>query len=86
MFPGQIQYPRPLSGDEEHVNPHNTVKDLLCCRILYGGALVVRKGGSVVVEGIANTVLHRRIDEQVHRHYHQERHDPLRLFEMPRRG
>ena len=86
MLFGQIQYQRSLPGDEEHVNPHKIVKDPPRCRILYGGALLVRKGGSVVLEGIANAILQRRIDEQADRHHHQERHDPRGLFEIQRRG
>jgi hypothetical protein len=36
MLLGQIQYQRPLPGDEEQVNPHKIVKDPPRCRILYG--------------------------------------------------
>jgi hypothetical protein len=86
MLLGEIQYQRPLPGDEEHVNPHKIVKDPPRCRILYRGALLVRKGCSVVLQGVANAVLQRRIHEQAHRHHHQERHDPLGLFEIQRRG
>jgi hypothetical protein len=82
MLFGQIQYQRPLPGDEEPVNPHQIVKDPPRCRILYRGALLVRKGGSVVLEGMAKAILQRRLYEPADRHHHQERHDPRGLFEI----
>jgi hypothetical protein len=86
MLLGEIQDQRPLPGDEAHVNPHNRGKDPPRCRMLYRGARLVRNGGAVVLQGVANAVRQRRLHEPAHRHHHQERPDPLGLFELPRRG
>jgi hypothetical protein len=86
MLLGQIQYQRPLPRDEEHVDAYKIVKDPPRGRILYGGALLVRKGALLVFECLANAVRQRRLHEPAHRHHHQARHDPLGLFEIQRRG
>jgi hypothetical protein len=83
---GQMQDQRPRPGDEAHVKPHTIGKDPPRCRMLYGGALLVRTGGAVVLAGMANAVRQRRIDQQADRHHHQERHAPLGLFARQRRG
>src|SRR5215211_6051154 len=86
MLLGEIQHQRPLPWDEEPVNPHNIVKDPPCGGVLYRCALLVRDGAPVVLEGMAHAIRQRRIHEPAHRHHPQERHAPLGLFEIPRRG
>ena len=86
MLLGEIQHQRPLPWDEEPVNPHNIVQDPPCGGVLYRCALLVRDGASVVLEGMAHARRQRRLHEPAHRHHPQERHAPLGLFEIPRRG
>jgi len=86
MLCGQMQDQRPLPGDEAHVHPHQRVKDPPRCRLLSRGALLVRKGGAVGLEGRAKALLQRRLDAPADRHHPQERHAPRRRFARPRRG
>jgi hypothetical protein len=40
----------------------------------------------MVPEGLADAILQSGIDQQTHRQHHQQRHEPLRLFEIERGG
>lgn len=68
------------------MTPHNIGKDPPRWGIWYGGARLVRDGGPVVLEGMAQAGRQRRIPEPAHRHHPHERHDPLGLLARPRRG
>jgi hypothetical protein len=46
--------------------------------------LLVGKRCLMIVERLADTVFQGRVDQQSHRHHHQQRHDPLGLFEIER--
>ena len=83
---GQIQNHESLSRDVEHMNPHEVVEHPACRRVLDTLAFLVRKGRPVLLEGRADAVFEGRIDEQTHRHDHQQGHDALGFFEIERGG
>ena len=83
---GQIEHEEPLPRDVEHMNPHKVVEDPPCGGGLGGFAFLVRKGGLVLLECVADAILEGRIDEQTDGHHHQEGHDTCGFFEIQRRG
>ena len=68
------------------MNPVKVVEYPSCRGVLDAFAFLVWKGGPVLCECGANTILQGRIDEETYRHHHQEGHDALRLFEIEGRG
>ena len=54
---GQIENHESLARDEEHMNPHEVVEHPACCWGLDALAFLVRKGGRMLLEGGANTLL-----------------------------
>ena len=83
---GQMQNYESLSRNVEHMNPHEVVEHPACCRVLDALAFLVRKGGRLLLQDRADTVFEGRIDEQTHRHHHQQGHDALGFFEGERGG
>jgi hypothetical protein len=83
---GQIQNDESLSRNVEHMNPHEVVEHPACRRGLDALAFLVREGGLMLLQDRADTVLEGRIDEQTHRHHHQQGHDALGFFEVERGG
>jgi hypothetical protein len=57
VFVGQIEHEEPLPRNVEHMNPHKVVEYPPCGGVLVALAFLVRKGGGVVLERIANAVL-----------------------------
>ena len=47
---------------------------------------LVRQGGLVLLERVADAILSGRIDEQTDRHDHQQGHDTFGWFQLQRRG
>ena len=74
---GQMQNHEPLSWDVEHRNPHEVVKDPPYCRMWTTVPFWVWEGRSVLLQDRADAVFEGRIDEQTHRHDHQQGHDAL---------
>jgi hypothetical protein len=60
---GQIQNYESLSGDIEHMNPHEVMEHPACSRVLDALALLVWEGRPVVLEGIADAILSGGINE-----------------------
>src|SRR4029453_11037044 len=54
---GQIEHEEPLPRDVEHMNPHKVVEDPPCGGGLDGFAFLVRKGGLVLRERVADAIL-----------------------------
>jgi hypothetical protein len=83
---GQIEHAEPLPRDVEHMNPHKVVEDPSGGGVLDALAFLVWKRRRVLLERAADAVLSGRIDEQTHRHHHQQGHDAFGFFEIERRG
>ena len=64
------------------MHPDKVVEDPARCRVLHGVAVLVGKRRVMVLEGLPDTIVSGRLHQQAHRHDHQERHDPFRLFEI----
>ena len=86
MLVGQMQNYESLSRNEEHMNPHEVVEYPACRRVLDARAFLVWKGSLMRLQDRADTVFEGRIDEQTHRHHHQQGHDTLGFFEVERGG
>ena len=84
MFLGEIEDNRPLACLTQHVDPHKIMKHPPSRRMLNPLTLLVGKRRLMIVERLADTVFQGRIDQQTHRHHHQQRHDALGLFEIER--
>lgn len=63
------------------MHPDKGVEDPARRRVLHGCAVLVGKRRVLGLEGLTDTICSGRIHQQAHRHDHQERHDPFRLFE-----
>jgi hypothetical protein len=83
---GEIEHQEPLPRDVEPMNPHKVVEDPPCGGGLGGCALLVRQGGLVLLERVADARLSSRIDEHTDRQDHQQRHDPFGFLQLQRRG
>ena len=83
---GQIEHEEPLPRDVEHMNSHKVVEDPPCGGGLDALAFLVRKGGLVLLERVADAILSGRRDEQTDRHDHQQGHDTFGFFQIQRRG
>ena len=83
---GEIEHQGPLPRGEEQVNPDKILEDPACRWVLDRFACLMRKRRVMLLEGFADAILQSRIDEQTHRHDHQERHNPLGFFAIERRG
>lgn len=81
MFRGKIEDDRPLAGLTQEVNAHKRMKDPPRRRIVNLFALWVGKRRLVVFERLADAVFQGGLDEQTHRHHHQQRHDALGCFQ-----
>src|SRR5215510_12810887 len=79
---GQIEDHEPLSWDIEHMNPNKVVKHPLCSGVRNASPFLVWEGRSMLLQGRADAIFERCIDEQTHRHHHQEGHNAFRLFEI----
>jgi hypothetical protein len=64
------------------MNPHKVVKHPPCSGVGDAVPFLIWKGRSVLLQGRADAICERGIDEQTHRHYHQEGHNALGLFEI----
>ena len=84
MFLGEIEDNRPLTCLTQQVDPNKIMKHPPSRRMLNPFSLLVRKRCRMIVERLADTVIQGRIDQQTHRHHHQQRHDALGLFEIAR--
>ena len=54
---GQIEHEEPLPRDVKHMNPHKVVEDPPCGGGLCGFAFLVRKGGLMLLERVADAIL-----------------------------
>ena len=80
MLLSEIEHPGPLPRDASHMHPDTVVEDPARRRVLHGFAGLVGQRRVMVLEGLTDTLFEGRIPQQAHRHDHQERHDPFRLF------
>ena len=80
MLIGKIEHQQLPSRDEPQVNPDKIVKDPACGRVWDGLSLLFRKRLPMVLEGRVDAILQHRIDQQTHRHHHQQDHDPLKFL------
>ena len=82
----EIEDQGPFPRAQEYMNPHKIREDPPRRWVLHRLPFVVGKGGVVILQCFANAILQCCIHQQAHRHHHQERHDPLGLFEIERGG
>ncbi len=82
----EVQYHGPLPRPDQQMNPSKVVEDPPRRGILDRLSFLIGKCHLMVPEGLADTVLQGGIDQQTHRHHHQQRHEPLGFFEIERRG
>jgi hypothetical protein len=80
----QVDHDGPWLRDEQQMNPNKVVEDPARGRVLHRLRRLVGKRGPVVLECLANALLQSGIHQQTHGHHHEQRHDPLRLFERER--
>ena len=76
----------PLPRDQEHVNPDNILEDPPRRGVLHRWPGWVGKSGAWILQRVAHAILPRGLPQQAPRHHQQERHDPLKLFEIARGG
>ena len=79
---GQIEDHGPLSWDIEDMNPHKVVKHPACSGVRNALPFLIWEGRSVLLKDRADAIFESCIDEQTHRHDHQEGHNALGLFEI----
>src|SRR5262245_34148470 len=79
---GQIEDHEPLSWDIEHMNPNKIVKHPPCRGVWNASPFLIWEGRSMLLQGRADAIFERCIDEQTHCHHHQEGHNALGLFEI----
>jgi hypothetical protein len=84
MCLGELEDHWPLACLTQQVDPHKIMKHPPRRRMLNPFTLLVGKRCLMIVERLADTVFQGRVDQQSHRHDHQQRHDPLGLFEIER--
>jgi hypothetical protein len=86
MLLREIEHQGSLPREVQQMNPYKVMEDPALGRVLHWLAIVVGRCRVMVLQGFANARLQRHIDQQTHRHHHQQGHDPLGLFEIERRG
>ena len=60
---GQIENHESLSRDGEHMNSHEVMEHPACGRVLDALAFLVRKGGRMLLEGMAEAILSGGLNE-----------------------
>ena len=86
MLLREIEHQGSLPREVQQMNPYKVMEDPARGRVLHWLTFVVRNCRVMVLQGFAKARLQRHIDQQTYRHHHQQGHDPLRLFEIERRG
>jgi len=76
----------PLPRDQEHVNPDKILEDPPRRWVLHRLPCLVGKSGALILQRVAHAILPRGLPQQAPRHHQQERHAPLRRFEIARGG
>jgi hypothetical protein len=82
VLSGQIEDHEPLSWDREHMNPNKVMQHPPCSGVRNALPFLIWEGRSMLLQGRADTLFERCIDEHTHRHHHQECHNVLGLFEI----
>jgi len=81
MLLSEIEYQGPCSRDEQQMHPNKILEDPACRGGLGRFPLLIGTRRPMVLEHGAHAIFHSRIHQQTPRHDHEQRHDPLRLFE-----
>ena len=71
---------------EEPVNPHKVREDPSCRGVFDRSSCLIGKRRWLGIEGCADAKFQGGVPQQTHGHDHQEGHDPLRFFQIARRG
>jgi hypothetical protein len=82
----EVQSQGPLSRPHQQMNPDKVLEDPPRRGRLDRLSFLIRKRRLMVPQGLADAILQGGIDQQTHRHYHQQRHEPRGFFEIERRG
>jgi hypothetical protein len=82
----EMEHQRPCPRHEEQVNPHPGLADPSGGRVLERWPFLVGKRRLLGFQGISDAILQGRVYRQTHGHAHPEGHDPLRFFQVERRG
>jgi hypothetical protein len=86
MFLGEIEANGPLACLTQQVDPHHIRKHPPRRRLVHPWTLLVGKRGLMLVERLADTVFHGRVDPQPPRPHHPQRHEALGRVARARGG
>jgi hypothetical protein len=82
----QVQDDRLSCGAKQDVDPDKGVENPPGSWVCPPSSFLIGKRLLLGTEGLPNAILQHSLDQQTHRHDHQERHEALGLFDIEGRG